>query len=1059
MLSPDNGNDGVQILNRHANSNVVAGNKIGTDVSGNVALGNTSWGVEVDAGCIGNTIGGTAAGCWQRDLGQWIFGVWITGQARPGNLVQDNLIGTDITGTIALANKQGGVQVEGAGNNTVENNLIGGLTHRRRVFYGFNFASAPSAVDLTLQGDLSGPPHRQTSGRPDHGLPYRCWRGRVLLAIVHPEGFTARVMILDSQGRVLVQSDGLSPSDPDPVIDQYLAVGNYSLVVESTGGAGAYALTTTLAQASAPFQPIPVGSHPDAIVAGDFNGDGRTRPGRRKLGRQHRVGIAGQRRRHVSAPGHLRGGRAARRDRGGGLHRRRPHSTWPSQTQMTTPCRCCMGNGDGTFQPQVTYAVGSFPVAIVAGDFNGDGRTDLAVVNEGNYPNYDDTVSVLLGNGDGTFQPQVTYAVGMGPDAIVAGDFNGDGRTDLAVANAVDGTVSVLLGNGDGTFQPQVTYAVGVNPTASWRATSKATAAPTWPCGQAYPSRSPTGEVSVLLGNGDGTFQPQVTYAVGLSPIAIVAGDFTGDGRTDLAVVNALTLATGTVSVLLGNGDGTFQPRSPTQVGLAARRDRGGRLQRRRPHRPRRHGSDSRPSANGECRCCWAMATARSSPRSTYAVGSEPHAIVAGDFNGDGRTDLAIANNGDNTVSVLLGNGDGTFQPQVTYAVGSDPDAIVAGDFNGDGRTDLAVANSHDSTVSVLLGNGDGTFQPQVTYAVGEVPRRSWRVTSTATAAPTWPSQTIRRQHRVGAAGQRRRHVPAPGHLRGGVGAPGDRGGRLQRRRPHRPRRRKRVTTAPCRCCWATATARSSPRPPTRWGFPRGDRGGRLHRRRPHRPRRREPGHSFRRQRDPRHSTVSVLLGNGDGTFQPQVTYAVGSYPSASLRVASTATAAPTWPLWTDNAIELLVGNGDGTFQPAINGRVGNQRLSSGRRLQRRRPHSTWPSYTGLTTLCRCCWAAATARSPLPDSSSPRLMPRPLVADVNGDGTTMSWSSTVPGISSTARASPGSLALSTRQSPSTPAIRRATSPGLRIRASFRSSPASMLTITRSRFTSTATVAS
>ena len=107
-----------------------------------------------------------------------------------------------------------------------------------------------------------------------------------------------------------------------------------------------------------------------------------------------------------------------------------------------------LGNGDGTFQPQVTYAVGSIPIAIVAGDFTGDGHLDLAVANS----RAATTVSVLLGNGDGTFQPQVTYAVGTDPDAIVAGDFNGDGRLDLAVANSSSNDVSVLLGNGDGTF-------------------------------------------------------------------------------------------------------------------------------------------------------------------------------------------------------------------------------------------------------------------------------------------------------------------------------------------------------------------------------------------------------------------------------------------------------------------------------------------------------------------------------------------------------------------------------------------------------------------------------
>ena len=218
-------------------------------------------------------------------------------------------------------------------------------------------------------------------------------------------------MLLDSQGQVIVQSDGLSPSDRDSVIDQDLTAGRYSLVVESTGGTGAYALTTTVEQVSNPFQPIQLGSGPTSVVAGDFNGDG---------------------------------------------------------------------------------------------------RTDLAVANDN-----DNTVSVLLGNGDGTFQPQVTYAVGNNPDAIVAGDFNGDGQhstwpSSIRIHWRWSWSVSVLLGNGDGTFQPQVTYAVGIGPVPSWRVTSTATAASTWPSQTASDNA-----VSVLLGNGDGTFQPQVTYAVG----------------------------------------------------------------------------------------------------------------------------------------------------------------------------------------------------------------------------------------------------------------------------------------------------------------------------------------------------------------------------------------------------------------------------------------------------------------------------------------------------------------------------------------------------------------
>ena len=146
-----------------------------------------------------------------------------------------------------------------------------------------------------------------------------------------------------------------------------------------------------------------------------------------------------------------------------------------------------IGNGDGTFQPPVSYQVGMWPVAIVAGDFTGDGHLDLAVANNG-----DNTVSVLLGNGDGTFQHQSIYAVGAEPAAIVAGDFTGGGHLDLAVADQG----SDLFGVSD------------------------------------------PGGVSILLGNGNGTFQAAQQYAAGLYPGAIVAGNFTGDGHLDLAVAD-----------------------------------------------------------------------------------------------------------------------------------------------------------------------------------------------------------------------------------------------------------------------------------------------------------------------------------------------------------------------------------------------------------------------------------------------------------------------------------------------------------------------------------------
>jgi hypothetical protein len=164
------------------------------------------------------------------------------------------------------------------------------------------------------------------------------------------------------------------------------------------------------------------------------------------------------------------------------------------------------------------------------------------------------------------------------------------------------------------------------------------------------------GFVSVLLGNGDGTYQTPVAYGPFSNPISIAVGDFNGDGKLDLAVADDI-LGNGTVSVLLGNGDGTF--------GAAA----------------------------------------------AYGAGSLPNSVVVGDFNGDGIPDLAAANYGSDNVSVLLGRGDGTFQRAQSYRVRSSPISLAVADLNRDGKQGLVVVNFSDNTVSVLLGNGDGTFQ------------------------------------------------------------------------------------------------------------------------------------------------------------------------------------------------------------------------------------------------------------------------------------------------------------------------------------------------------------
>jgi hypothetical protein len=307
-----------------------------------------------------------------------------------------------------------------------------------------------------------------------------------------------------------------------------------------------------------------------------------------------------------------------------------------------------LGNGDGTFQAAVNYDVGSGPQLVATGDFNGDGKTDLVVANSGS-----NNVSVLLGNGDGTFQTAVNYDVGSGPQFVATGDFNGDGKLDLVVANSGGTSVSVLLGNGDGTFQIPLDFAVGVAPfsvaVGDFNGDDKLDLAVV----------SFGSSVNVLLGNGDGTFQPAVAYPAGnVVTISVVAADFNGDGKLDLAVANISTgnVGPGSVSVLLGNGDGTFQP---------------------------------------------AVA---------YSVGSNTDSatIAAGDFNGDGKLDLVVATAGtdlSNNINLLLGNGDGTFQAAVNYGAGSNF-SVVPADFNGDGRLDVAVVGPVSSAVSALLQPG-----------------------------------------------------------------------------------------------------------------------------------------------------------------------------------------------------------------------------------------------------------------------------------------------------------------------------------------------------------------
>jgi hypothetical protein len=324
-----------------------------------------------------------------------------------------------------------------------------------------------------------------------------------------------------------------------------------------------------------------------------------------------------------------------------------------------------------SFLSPVNYATDANPRSAVVGDFNGDGVLDVAVVSATS-----NTVNMFLGNSNGTFQAARKMPIGTNPLSTAVGDFNGDGKLDLVVSDDyAGGPVQLLLGNGDGTFQAPVNVfsSPSFTPLAVAVGAMKAQGQLDLVIpGQESSASGSYGAVAVLPGRGNGTFGTARFQRVGIFPNSVVVGDFNKDGTLDAAVTDS---ASGTVDVLLGNGNGTFK--SPLSFATGAPAD------------------------------------------TTIA----DYYLAAGDFNGDGNLDIVAANRANNTVSVLLGNGDGTFQTAVTYAVGaSGPQSVAVGDFNNDGKLDIVAGNVDDHKISVLLGNGNGTFSTAVTYNTGRGP-------------------------------------------------------------------------------------------------------------------------------------------------------------------------------------------------------------------------------------------------------------------------------------------------------------------------------------------------
>src|SRR3989441_933927 len=522
-----------------------------------------------------------------------------------------------------------------------------------------------------------------------------------------------------------------------------------------------------------------------------------------------------------------------------------------------------LGNGDGTFQPAVTYdSGGQNAVSIAVADVNSDGKPDAVVTDNCVTSTCDaGAVGVLLGNGDGTFQAAVNYTSGgLSPSSVVVGDVNGDGKPDLLVGNIYmgngnyrRGSVGLLLGNGDGTFLGPVSfdsggeYAYGVA-VGDINGDGNLDLFVANFCAD---STCASGGVAVFLGKGDGSFQPVVTYGSGgLDSYSVAVGDVNEDGKPDLLVANYYSAdgnyySNGTVGVLLGNGDGTFQAAvsygsggsGPVSLAVADVNGDG------KPDVVVANQCASSDCTNGTVGVLFGKGNSTFGRVVSYESGGYQASWVAvADVSGDGRPDLLVANQcassnncANGTIGVLLQNADGSFQTAVSYPSGGYyAYSLGVSDVNGDGKPDLVVANQcatnsscANGIVGVLLGNGDGTFQPALAFSSGG--KFAFSVAIADVNGDGKPDLLIANEY--------------------------------------------------------ASTANQST------------------------------------------GTVAVLLGNGDGTFQPAVTYGSGGQYFYTVAIADVnGDGRPDLLLanqcaiggCTGGTLGVLLGNGDGTFQPAV---------------------------------------------------------------------------------------------------------------------------------------------
>lgn len=401
-----------------------------------------------------------------------------------------------------------------------------------------------------------------------------------------------------------------------------------------------------------------------------------------------------------------------------------------------------LGNGDGTFQASIAIYPGTccspdFRSAnwVVVGDFNGDGKPDVALGTQAGY------VTILLGNGDGTFTLSQYLTVTpccSGPAAGAVGDFNGDGKLDLAVVNNTlnPGVVDIYLGNGNGTVS-QSPVSVPIN--ASGSEPSSIIVGDFNKDGKLDIATTDTGNsspniVSVAFGNGDGTFQTPANYTLD-SPnvntgnvISIVSADFNGDGYADIVTLSNR----GLMEVLLNKGDGTF-PATPTYYFIGEDYNNSSFAHMLAVGDFNKDGHPDLVAVDNQQDSAAVILNngdGTFGPPSYYVWADRSAASVAVvDTNGDGNPDFVISTQMDDSVTIFLGNGDGTFRGvrdylplTISQGISTNspvPQTVAFGDFNADGKMDMAVVDPANNAVTIYLNNGDGTFKESANYSTG----------------------------------------------------------------------------------------------------------------------------------------------------------------------------------------------------------------------------------------------------------------------------------------------------------------------------------------------------